>query len=73
MHNETVEFGHSLGDVVTSAATAGLVVEQLGEHAAVESDVGRGLLPREADGLLRWRRDGELLPVVFSLCARKPT
>lgn len=72
VHDETVEFGHSLGEVVTAAATAGLVVERLGEHVAVESDVGRGLLPRDADGLVRWRRDGELLPVVFSLRARKP-
>ena len=56
----------------TAAAGAGLVVEQLGEHVAVESDFGRGLLPRDADGLLRWRRDGELLPVIFSLRARKP-
>lgn len=72
VHNETVEFGHSLGEIVTAAAGAGLVVEQLGEHVAVESDIGRGLLPRDADGLLRWRRDGELLPVIFSLRARKP-
>lgn len=72
VHNATVEFGHSLGEVVTAAARAGLVVEQLGEHFAVESDIGRGLLPRDTDGLLRWRYDGELLPVVFSLRARKP-
>jgi hypothetical protein len=67
-----VEFGHSLGEVVTSAAGAGLVVQQLGENLAVESDVGRSLLPRDGDGLLRWRQDGELLPVVFSLLAGKP-
>lgn len=70
--NETVEFGHSLGEVVTAAADAGLRVEHLGEHMAVESDIGRGLLHRDDDGLLRWRIDGELLPVVFSLRARKP-
>jgi len=72
VHNVTVEFGHSLGEVVTSAAGAGLVVQQLGENLAVESDVGRSLLPRDGDGLLRWRQDGELLPVVFSLLAGKP-
>jgi SAM-dependent methyltransferase len=72
VHNTTVEYGHSLGEVVTAAARADLVIEQLGEHVAVESDVCRGFLPRDTDGLLRWRYDGELLPVVFSLRARKP-
>jgi len=57
---------------VTSAAGAGLVVQQLGEHVAVESDVGRRLLPRDGDGLLQWRHNGELLLVVFSLLAGKP-
>jgi len=71
-HNDTVEFGHSLGEVVTAAAAAGLRIERLGEHLAVESDVGRGLLSRDADGLLRWRVDGELLPVMSSLRATKP-
>jgi SAM-dependent methyltransferase len=71
-HNDTVEYGHSVGEVVTAAATAGLHVEHLGEHLAVETDVGRGLLPRDADGLLRWRVTGELLPVLYSLRARRP-
>jgi SAM-dependent methyltransferase len=73
VHNVTVEFGHSLAEIVTAAARAGLRVEQLGEHVAVESDVGRGLLPRDPDGMLRWRHDGELLPVMFSLLARTPS
>lgn len=71
-HNDTVEFGHSLGEIVTAAASAGLRIDHLGEHAAVDSDVGRGLLKPDSDGLLRWRVDGELLPVIFSLSARKP-
>lgn len=72
-HNETVEYGHSLGEVVTAAADAGLRVEHLGEHLEVDDDIGRGLLRRDQDGLMRWRIDGELLPVIFSLRARKPT
>ena len=71
-HNVTIEYGHSLGEVVTAAVEAGLVVEHLGEHVAVESDTGRRLLSRDEDGLMRWRHDGELLPVIFSLRARKP-
>lgn len=71
-HDTTVEHGHSLGEVVTAAVRAGLVVQELGEHLAVESDVGRGLLPRDEDGLVRWRQDGVLLPVLFSLVAERP-
>lgn len=72
IHNVTYEHGHSLGEVVTAAVEAGLVIERLEEHVEVETDVGRGLLRPEEDGLLRWRVDGELLPVLYSLEARKP-
>lgn len=71
-HNVTIEYGHSLGEVVTAAVEAGLVIERLGEHVAVESDIGRQLLSRDDDGLMRWRYDGELLPIIFSLRAGKP-
>jgi SAM-dependent methyltransferase len=71
-HNTTVEFGHSLGEVVTAAVDAGLRIEHLGEYVEVEADVGRGILPRGTDGLVRWQVDTELLPVLYSLRARKP-
>jgi hypothetical protein len=58
--------------LVTAAVNAGLVIEHLGEHVAVESDTGRRLLSRDQDGLMRWRQDRELLPIIFSLRARKP-
>jgi SAM-dependent methyltransferase len=73
VNNVTIEYGHSLGEIVTAAAQAGLVVEHLAEHVAVESDVGRHLLAPDEDGLLRWRYDGQLLPIVFSLRAGKPS
>ena len=72
VHDTTVQFGHSLGEVVTAAVNAGLRIEHLGEHVEVETDVGRGILPRGADGLVRWQVDSELLPVLYSLRARKP-
>jgi SAM-dependent methyltransferase len=72
VNNVTIEYGHSLGEIVTAAAHAGLIIEHLTEHVAVESDVGRRLLPPDEDGLLRWRYDGQLLPIMFSLRARKP-
>ncbi len=71
-HDTTVEFGHSLGEIVTSAVQAGLVVEQLGEHVEVDFESGRGLLRPDADGRYRWRRDGELLPILYSLRATRP-
>jgi ubiquinone/menaquinone biosynthesis C-methylase UbiE len=72
VHNTTVQFAHSLGEVITAAVHAGLVIEYVGEHVEVETEVGRGLLPPDADGLIRWRIDGELLPILYSLRARKP-
>ena len=72
VHNTTVEYGHSLGEIVTAAVHAGLIVDRLEEHVAVESDGGRGLLARDTDGLLRWRHDGQLLPILYSLRAHNP-
>jgi SAM-dependent methyltransferase len=71
VHNETVEWAHSVGEVVTAAVDAGLVIELLREYVEVESD-GSGELTADDDGLFRWRRDGELLPLEFGLRARKP-
>jgi SAM-dependent methyltransferase len=72
VHNTTVQFAHSLGEIVTAAVHAALQIEHLEEHVEAETDGGRGLLPRGEDGLMRWRVDTELLPILFSLRARKP-
>ena len=72
LHNTTVQFAHSVGEIVTAAIDAGLRIERLGEHVEAATDVGRGLLPRGEDGLVRWRVDTELLPILYSLRARKP-
>lgn len=72
VHNTTVQFAHSVGEVVTAAVGAGLLIEYVGEHVEAETEVGRGLLRPEADGLIRWRIDTELLPILFSIRARKP-
>ncbi|WP_186525958.1 class I SAM-dependent methyltransferase [Leekyejoonella antrihumi] len=70
-HNSTTEYGHSLAEVVTAAIAAGLTIDQLGEHLAVETDGPRGLATREGDGLMRWRYTGQPLPIMFSLRALK--
>src|SRR5205823_1237717 len=53
VHNTTVQFAHSVGEVVTAAVRAGLVIEYVGEHVEVETDVGRGLLPPDVGEELR--------------------
>jgi SAM-dependent methyltransferase len=68
----TVEYGHSLGEIVTAAVGAGLRVDALHEHLDAEVD-GRGdVLPRDDDGRYRLRVSGELLPVLFTLLASRP-
>jgi SAM-dependent methyltransferase len=69
---ETVEFAHSLGEVVNAAMEAGLKIQRLDEHLEADFDPRGGLLPREDDGVYRLRADGELLPVLYTLVAAKP-
>ncbi len=64
-----VQFLHSLGDIVSAAAEAGLRVTHLSEH----TETSRGLciehLQLEDDGLYRCRVDGQPLPILFTLVA----
>src|ERR671933_815135 len=71
-HTESVQYGHSLGEIVTAAIQAGLRVERLDEHMELDVDPRGNVLPREDDGRYRLRIDGELLPVAFTLIARRP-
>jgi SAM-dependent methyltransferase len=67
-----VLYGHSLGEVVTAALDAGLVIDGLREHFDVGRDPRGDVLERESDGRFRLRVTGELLPVLFTLLASKP-
>jgi SAM-dependent methyltransferase len=71
---QSVEYGHSLGELVTAAIGAGLRLERLEEHLDLARDPrgDSGLLTREADGRLRLRLDGEALPLAYTLIARRP-
>lgn len=66
----TVEYAHSLGEVVTAALTAGLRIDGLLEHMDAVRD-GRGLLTPEADGRCRLRSGGEVLPLFYTLKASR--
>ena len=67
---KTVEYAHSLGEVVTAAIGAGLRIDALHEHMDATRD-GRGMLPREEDGRCRLRVGGEILPLFYTLQARR--
>ena len=69
---ETVEYGHSLGEVVNAALGAGLRIEHLEEHFEADFDPRGTLFQPEQDGRYRVRVDGELLPLLFTLVAAKP-
>jgi hypothetical protein len=71
----SVNSAHSLGEVVTSAIRAGLRIEHLEEHLEVLFDPRGGMIPAEADGMVRWRLGGEgapPLPLMYTLIAGRP-
>ena len=68
----TVEYGHSIAEVVMAALGAGLRLQHLEEHMDADFDPRGNLLDAEEDGRYRLRVDGELLPMLFSLVAAKP-
>ena len=66
----TVEWRHSLGDVVTALAEAGLRIEFLREHAATVFQ-RYPALRREEDGMYRFPPDRPRIPLMYSLRARQ--
>lgn len=69
--SRSVEFAHSLGEIVTAAVQAGLRVDQLSEHLDSEFDPRGRLLEREGDGLFRMRLGGLPAPVLYTLVATR--
>lgn len=68
---KTVEFAHSLGEVVTAAVAAGLVIDALHEQLETDREHRGGLLPQDEDGLYRLRVGDEVLPVLYTLLAHR--
>ena len=62
----TVEFTHSLGEVVTAAIRSGLHVEYVEEHLECDFDP-RGLLDAEPDGMYRLRLGGRPAPILYTV------
>ena len=67
-HTETYEWSHSLGEIVTSLIDAGLSIEWLREHDWTVYQPLPGMIEAEP-GV--WRLPGDLIPLAFSLRARK--
>ena len=68
----TVQYGHSLAEVVNAALAPGCKIQRLDEYLDADFDPRGDILAREDDGRYRLRVDGELLPVLFALVAAKP-
>jgi SAM-dependent methyltransferase len=66
-----VQFFHSLGEIVSAAASAGLRVTHLQEHTDMSCDLSMAYVNREPDGRYRRRADGHALPVLFTLIATR--
>ncbi|MDA0184828.1 methyltransferase domain-containing protein [Solirubrobacter phytolaccae] len=67
---ESVEYAHSIGEVVTAALGAGLRLDTLKEHLDAARD-GRGLLTPDADGRCRLRIGAEVLPLYYTVIASR--
>lgn len=68
---DAIQYPHSLGEIVTAVAAAGLTIDRLGEHVATDIDP-RGLLAKGADGLFRLPFGDSHLPILYSLRATAP-
>jgi SAM-dependent methyltransferase len=68
---KSVQFAHSLGEIVTAAVAAGLRIELLTEHLEATHAAREHVLTREADGLVRLRVDSKVLPILFTLIATR--
>jgi SAM-dependent methyltransferase len=67
----SIQFGHSLGEIITAALRAGLRVEALHEHLEVDRDPRGDMLARDDDGRYRLRISGEKLPILYTLIATR--
>ena len=69
---ESIEYAHSIGEIVSAAIQAGLRIDALTEHLQATHATRPHILTREADGLLRLRVDEQPLPILFTLLATRP-
>jgi SAM-dependent methyltransferase len=68
----TVNYAHSLGEILTAAIGAGLRIDKLREHLDSPIDPRGDLLTKDDDGRYRLRVGGTALPVLYTLLASRP-
>jgi SAM-dependent methyltransferase len=68
----SVYYAHSVGEITTAAADAGLHIDALTEHLSCSFEHRTGIPRREDDGWWRLRANGMPLPLLFTLRATKP-
>jgi SAM-dependent methyltransferase len=69
---QTVEYAHSLGEVVMAALGAGLKLQYFEEHMSADFDPRGSMLEPDDDGRYRVRVGPEVFPILFTLVAAKP-
>ncbi len=69
---QTVQYAHSVGEVVTAAIEAGLVVRWLAERTNAPRDFRGDLVGPEADGRYRLRLGAEAAPMLYTVVADRP-
>ena len=67
-----VNYAHSLGEIVSTAAGAGFRVDELTEHLSGSFEYRPGIETQEQDGRWRLRVGGQPVPVLFTLQATRP-
>jgi SAM-dependent methyltransferase len=72
VHAASVEYAHSLGELVSAAADAGFRIDALVERADVSTRYSRGLVEPDPDGRCRLRVGGQELPMLFAIRATRP-
>jgi SAM-dependent methyltransferase len=70
--NETIEFRHDLGEVVTEAASAGLRIDALTEWFDTDAATSGDMFTEAADGRAHLILGGGRLPVEYALRASMP-
>jgi hypothetical protein len=70
-HNQTRDWTHGLGEIVTAVMEVCLELTMLVEHDSAPDQALPGLMRREGDGEWRLTEHGERLPLSYTLQAIK--
>ena len=73
VNNDTIEFSHTLSDVIQALIDAGFVLERFAEHPFTVFEMWPWLEGRDGQTKTWWAPGGRpALPMMYSLVARRP-